>query len=223
MHFVRIALAQLPPPDAIREKARVVVARPDYQLDAGRSESGRQWWLSILRWILAPFRWLFEALEGLPDALRWLVVIVLAIVCVALISHIVWSFVVAIRGPRRKTSRVAARRAERHIDPADLVREAETLQASGEYIKAVRLLFRASLLRLERLENRQFRPGFTNRALLARYRSSPMREPLSRFVETIDTKWYGDEVCGEPDYVACRMEHDRLQKLIREQIRAVGA
>jgi hypothetical protein len=215
--------AQLPTASAIRQKAEEVVARPDYQLDSALSESGRAWWLTLLRWILAPFRWLFEAMEGMPDVLRWVVVIVLAAVCVALIAHIVWSLVVAIRGPRRRAPRAADRRPDRHVDPAELVRQAESRQAAGDFIEAVRLLFRASLMRLERLEERKFRPGITNRALLARYRSSPFCDPLSRFVETIDSKWYGDEACRELDYVACRQEHDRLQALILERRRAVGA
>jgi hypothetical protein len=196
--------------------------RPDYQLDASSSEEARALWLQILRWILAPFRWLFEALEGLPDFLRWLVVIVLALVCVALIAHIVWSFVSALRGPRPSARRYGTTRTERETDPNDLVRQAELASGRGDYIEAVRLLFRAALARLERAENKPFRPGFTNRALMARYRSSPLAEPLARLVGVIDAKWYGDEICRDEDYAACRAEHDRLHALIREQGHAVG-
>lgn len=217
-------LAQLPPAEVIQRKASEVVARPDYQLDTAVNERSLAWWREILRWILTPFRWLFEALEGLPDFLRLIIVILLVVICVALIAHIVWTFVVAIRGPsQRGRRRGSSLPDEQPADPAELVQQAEAASAAGQYIEAVRLLFRASLVRLEQAEKRKFRPGFTNRALLARYRSSPVGDPLKRLVEVMDAKWYGDEACHHEDYIACRQEHDRLQSLIRERDHAVGA
>lgn len=213
----------LPPPDVIQQTAREVVSRPEYLLDSAPGKSSGSWLIELLRWLLTPFEWLYDAMEGLPDFIRWTIVVLLTVICAALLAHIVWTFVVAIRSPQRLGRRRGKFASERPIDPAELVRQAEAAGTAGDYIEAVRLLFRASLVRLERWEKRRFRPGFTNRALLARYRSSPVGEPLKRLVDVLDAKWYGGAICDREDYVACREEHNRLQSLIRERDHAVGA
>jgi hypothetical protein len=182
----------------------------------------RRWLLQFLRWILKPFEWLFNALDGLPDAIRWLVVVGLALLLLLLLGHIVWTFIVAIRRAPVRSRRLNAER-DRAIDPADLEREAETRGARGDYIEAIRLLFRAAVLRLQRAEKRPFRPGFTNRELLRRYQSSPLFDPLKGFVETIDAKWYGLQPCNPEDYAVSRVRHIELRKLIEERSDAVSA
>jgi hypothetical protein len=224
---IRSMLAQIstatPPPDAIRKTASEVIARADYDLGAELPrESSLAYWLEILRWIIQPFRWLFESLDGLPDPVRWLIVILAVLLCAALIAHIIYSFVSAVRGP-------AARRpgtyqsSARVTDPAELEQAAERAGARGDYIGAVRLLFRAALRRIELAEKRSFQPGFTNRELLRRYQSSALSEPLRRLVEVIDLKWYGDTACEASDYSACKSEHDRIRQHIAGVRIAVGA
>jgi hypothetical protein len=109
------------------------------------------------------------------------------------------------------------------IDPEALVREAERAGRDGDYIGAIRLLFRAALRRMEVVEKRKLRPGATNRELLRRYRSTPLHESLERFVETIDTKWYGGATCLESDYSLCRSEHDRIRQYVERSKPVVGA
>ena len=86
----------------------------------------------------------------------------------------------------------------------------------ADYIGAIRLLFRSALRRLELAERRKFRPGFTNRELLRRYRSSPLADSLARLVETIELKWYGNTPCEQADYVACRGAHDDICQHVRD-------
>lgn len=216
-----LSMAVLPSSEAIRRKAQEVVARPDYNLETAVDERAFYWWLEVLRWLLTPLRLLFRALEGLPEVLRWLIVSVLVLLCLALIAHIVWTFVAAFSGTPTRLRR-QGEPGKPEADPEQLEREAETISAGGDYIQAIRLLFRASLLRLERSEKRKFRPGFTNRELLNRYRTSPMFHPLKYFVETIDAKWYGLEPCLATDYTTCREEHTRLRALIPQQAHAVS-
>jgi hypothetical protein len=109
------------------------------------------------------------------------------------------------------------------IDPAALEQEAESASRAGDYIGAIRLLFRAALRRIEVVEKRKLRPGFTNRELLRRYRSTPLHDSLERFVETIDDKWYGDGICLESDYVYCRSEHERIRQYAEQSRLAIGA
>jgi len=209
------------PPDAIRRAADEVVARPYYQLGTAPRADATPAWLEVLRWILTPFEWLFESMEGLPDLIRWAIVILCVILCVALISHIFYTLVMAIRGPIQRR-RQSFDTATREVDPVDLESGADELVAQGDYIGAIRLLFRASLRRIELAERRRFRPGFTNRELLQRYRATPLFASLARFVETIELKWYGNAVCDRTDYLTCRDEHGRIRQQVEHRATPVG-
>jgi hypothetical protein len=210
-----IAQTTLPPPDAIRQTAAEVVSREYYDLGEKALSDSPPWWWAIVRWLLKPFEWLFASMEGWPDFLRWTIVILCFILLIALLAHIVYSFAVAIRGPvSRRRGAYTSTQAE--IDPAALEQEAERAGKGGDYIGAIRLLFRATLRRIEVAEKKKLRPGFTNRELLRRYRSTPLFGSLERFVETIDQKWYGGGTCLEEDFVTCRGEHARIRQYVQE-------
>jgi hypothetical protein len=92
--------------------------------------------------------------------------------------------------------------------------------ARGDYIAAVRLLFRACLLRLESAEKRAARAGVTNREHLRQHQDSPVFEPLRVFVDIIDTKWYGRGDCGRDDYEACIAAHARIHQFAKDGLHA---
>ena len=112
---------------------------------------------------------------------------------------------------------------ENRTTAEDLELKAEQAEAQGDFIGAVRLLFRASLLRIERAEERPIRRGITNWELLRRYRTSPLFAPLERFVQTIDSKWYGHDECVRDDCVNCRTEYVRIRGLVERQAHAIRA
>lgn len=207
------ASTTLPPADTIRQTAAEIVARPDYELDGSAPTVDTSLMMELIRWILAPFEWLFDSMEGVPDSIRWVIVIFCVVLCIALVAHMIYSFVVAIRGPVARQGRVYLS-ASREIDPAELEEQAELAGAAGDYIGGVRLLFRAALRRIEMAEKKKLRPGFTNRELLRRYRSSPLSESLQRFVEVIELKWYGNLPCERADYLACQSEHVRIRNYV---------
>lgn len=212
----------LPPPSAIRQATKDIVARPDYDLEVQPDQSAPALTLEFLRWLLKPFEWLFDNMEGMPDGVRWVVVVVVFILFIALVGHIIYTLVVAIRGPKSVRDGAAYATARDLLDPAELERRAESLAGGGNYIEAVRLLFRAALRRIEAAEDRRIRPGCTNRELLRRYRATPLFESLSRFVETIDMKWYGGAPCGEADYALCRGEHAKIRNYVQAPRIALG-
>jgi hypothetical protein len=216
------AQATLPPPDVIRQTAAEVVSRKYYDLGEKALSDSPPWWWAILRWLLKPFEWLFVSMEGWPDFVRWTIVILLFVLLLALLAHITYSFVMAIRGPAaRRRGIYTSTHVE--IDPASLEQEAERAGKGGDYIGAIRLLFRAALRRIEVAEKKKLRPGFTNRELLRRYRSTPLFGSLERFVETIDQKWYGSGMCLEEDFVTCRSEHARIRQYVQEPRTAIDA
>jgi hypothetical protein len=217
-----IAQATLPPPDEIRQTAAEVVSRKYYDLGERALDDSPPLWWTILRWLIKPFEWLFQSMEGWPDFLRWTIVILAFILLLALLAHIVYSFAMAIRGPaaRRRATYTSS---DVEIDPASLEQEADQAGKGGDYIGAIRLLFRAALRRIEVAEKKRLRPGFTNRELLRRYRSTPLFDSLEQFVETIDQKWYGGGTCLEKDFLTCRGEHARIREYVQEHRAAVSA
>jgi hypothetical protein len=144
------------------------------------------------------------------------------VICVALIAHIIYTLIKAVSDPTIRR-RLQLDSTSREIDPDEIERDAELVGAQGDYIGAVRLLFRAALRRLEIFEKKKFRPGITNREVVRRYRASPVAESLTRFVNTIELKWYGQLPCEQDDYLTCRNEHGRICEYIRDAKPAHGA
>jgi hypothetical protein len=55
----------------------------------------------------------------------------------------------------------------------------------------------------------------TNREHLRRYQGTPFFDCIHKFVDTIDTKWYGGGNCRVEDYESCVSAHQTLRGLIR--------
>lgn len=221
MLFPSLLATALPEAKTIRDKAAEIVARPEFQLDTDRQGESLNLFLRVLFWLLQPIRWLLEFLSQLPSPLWWLVVITMTAALVALIAHIVWSFIQAVHGSPRKRLGTLAR--DSKATPEELERAAAEAERQGDYIGAVRLLFRAGILRIERAEEKPIRRGITNHELLRRYRTSPLFEPLDWFVRTIDAKWYGYETCVSEDCLLSREEYSRICRAAVRRPHAVGA
>ncbi len=205
-----------PAVEQIRAKAAEITARDAYDLQVRRAD--HTWFQDLLdeiyRWLAVPFRWIFDLTEGWPQFLRWAVILGLVALLLFLVWHILYSLARAMRDPLRGGS--APKKADRAVlKPEELERRAETARNSADYMTAVRLLFRAVVLRLEQAEEKPPRPGTTNRGLLRRYRDRPpVVDALRVFVETVDAKWYGDAPCEETDYSVCRAAYDDVRRRI---------
>lgn len=214
-----------PTPHELREAAVRIVSGPDYRLDAQQSQSHwtEELLLTVLEWLITPLRWLFELTEGLPDVLRWLIVVVLVIVVIGLIWHMASTFVAAMRAPARVVSSGWSDR-QRGLSPEELETLAEESARAGHHITAIRFLFRASVTRLEYSAKQKHRPGATNRELLRRFSKWPeISTSIQHFVDVIDRKWYGDESCSEYDYTECQSAYDSVCRFLRERGHVLGA
>jgi hypothetical protein len=209
------AESALPPPAAIHEAARDVLARPYFDLKSAGPRDQTPLLFEIIRWILTPFRWLFEALGDLPVVVSGLIVVMCFILFAVLVGLIVFALMRAIRAPLMQR-RLQLKPSAKEHDPKEFEKQADFAVAQEDYIGAIRWLFRATLRRLELFEKKKFRPGITNRELLRRYRASPLAESLVSFVNTIDVKWYGQMPCGQSEYISCRNEHSRICQYISE-------
>ena len=214
-----------PSPDALRDAATRIVAGPDYQLDTQQSQSrwSEELVLTAIRWILTPLKWLFDLTEGLPDVLRWVIVIALLVVVGILTWHMFRSFVSAMRGPSRAALAGHAER-QRGLSAEELEQLARNAEQEGNHIAAIRFLFRASVARLEHSSKQKHRPGATNRELLKRFSQWPeVTTSIRYFVEVIDRKWYGEECCTEADYARSQSEYQLVCGFLRERGHALSA
>ncbi|HET6328158.1 MAG TPA: DUF4129 domain-containing protein [Planctomycetaceae bacterium] len=218
--FLAQSAGPLPDPQIVRQTARDVLARPEYQLDPPTDFSDfiAQFW-DLIRHVLRAIQLWFAWLAAMSPILAALIVLALVVSVLLLLGHIGWTLVAVARGDRRGAAALAEL-SRRKVDPAELAREADHAGASGNYILGVRLLYRACLTRLEQTEERAFRPGATNREHLNRYRATPLYDWLARFVSIIDMKWYGSEPCLASDFAECRDAYERITLLARGRAHA---
>lgn len=98
----------------------------------------------------------------------------------------------------------------REQPPAVFLDEAAQLAAAGKYREALRALYLATLVALDRQRLITFDPHLTNWQYMRQMPRSEARELFGRFTRAFDFKWYGHEATVEADYVACRALADRI-------------
>jgi hypothetical protein len=199
-----------PSAEMIRDTAREILARPDYQLkplgDADFALLRSIW--DTLKWLLSPFSGLFDRLYAISPILAFAYVLTMVLVLVGLVWHIVYTFRVALRS--RQEVRGYSGEAGRGLEPGELESHARLAAERQDYISAVRYLFQACLLRLEQRQRHPLRKSATNREYLRRFAGTPAYEPLLCFVDIIDSKWYGQGRCEMSDFEICRRAHAEI-------------
>jgi len=211
-----ISSAPLPPPEVIRQTAEKILKGSDYHIEAVQYDLSLM--ERVLKFIGNLFRPLIKLFQGFFDVspvLGWVVIVVLAFVLVALIVHIIYAFKTALQS-RMKPSDLAMQEEGMVDKPALWEERADKAAAASDYISALRFLFRAGLLRLEEAYDRTFKRAATNREYLRRFKQTPAFEPLSLFVEVIDTKWYGGNVCMSDDYQKGKDAHSSIRRIAME-------
>jgi len=184
-------------PDDARDDARRILERDEYQpKDVPRPFRG------VLNWMA-------DRLEPVADAIEWLfghgwlgslflgALVVLAIAVAALaVSRRNAAVSGADRGSRR-----AAR-----LDPDDLDREATEAEDRGDLERALRLRFRAGLLRLDQVGAIRFHDGVTSRQVAADLRSPRFDDLRATFDEVV----YGRRPASTPDLDQARARWPEL-------------
>lgn len=206
-------MPDLPSSDRIRDISEDVLSASKYQLETAAPKGALAeiyaQFLQLVEWLLTPFRWLVESLNGFPPILRNLIIVFLCLLLVALATHIVFSVVRAVQVKKRKKVEFKLE-SELVQDPKVLEDESNRAAQAGDPLLAIRLLFKACLLRISEKQKRPIRKGTTNREHLSNVRGTGFFEPVRTFVVLIDRKWYGDESCGMEDFESCRHAHRQL-------------
>jgi len=101
------------------------------------------------------------------------------------------------------------------IDPRERAPEAHLddaagLAAGGHFRQALRSLYLATLVALDRRRLITFDPARTNWHYLRQLPQDARRGDFSRFTRLFDHKWYGDEQTTRSDYDECRALADRI-------------
>lgn len=167
----------MPGPEQAREKAREILAeRRFHDSQVPRPLHG------VLDWLGDRVRTVADALDAVLPGSENVVWLVLAALALGL-ALVVASRLAAAHGPGLTRSDGARR--EREADPAALEREADEAERAGELERAIRLRFRAGILRLA--ERRIVGdPGLvTTGSLVRRLRSEPFALAARSFDEVV--------------------------------------
>ena len=195
------------PAQQAREEARRILSERRYRgSDVPRPLH------DVLEWLGRRFHFVGRFVDWLAGQVggHGVVWLVLAAVVVALAA---WA---AGRLARRRGSRAAAlaraAAAERSLDPRELERLAEEAEARGDLEIALRLRFRAGLLRLDRAQAIALEPSTTSGEVSRTLRSRDFEEVASSF----DAVVYGRRPPGDEDVELSRAGWRRV-------LAAVGA
>jgi len=165
-----VARPQLPPEQELRQALQRILARPEYQpakpgLFDGFYRALARVLDTVLRWILKPLEWVIDRLSNLggdaSPTVRWLVMGLLTVLLLLVLLHIYYTASGAF-GRRRRAGRSQDRLPGLAPDPVLLARQAQAAAARGEYREALRLLYLAALLRLDRAGVLTYHPSVTN-------------------------------------------------------------
>jgi hypothetical protein len=108
------------------------------------------------------------------------------------------------RDALRKTEEAPSSGDPRDRAPASFLDEAARLAEAGDLREALRALYLATLVALDRRRLIAFDPHLTNWQYLRQMPRGDAREAFTHFTRLFDFKWYGREVTSREDYERCR-------------------
>lgn len=150
-------------------------------------------------WLIQAVRWIGEVFESMPRWLWWTVLIWMVLTLLAIVGHLVYTLVTAL-SPR--ALRAAGRGeggsfserwlGERDLDFEELYERARQLLAEGNLTEAVRYLFVAGLMLLQRGGWVRFHRSKTDGDYLRELMGHPhIREALINLTRTFEATAYG--------------------------------
>lgn len=192
---------------AVEEELEAILARAEFhELEDRRGDGLARLFERLFEWLLRPRDEVptFDApaLAGLALPGPWFFITF----AVALLAAVALYLALT-----RKREEKAAQRAEaavtsdpRDRPPASFLDEAAQLAEHGDLRAALRALYLATLVALDRRRLIAFDPHRTNWQYLRKMPRGEAREAFARFTRLFDHKWYGREATTRPDYDECR-------------------
>lgn len=110
----------------------------------------------------------------------------------------------------------------RERSPDAWIGDAASLAAQGKYREALRALYLATLVSLDRSAWIRFEPSLTNWQYLRQMKTGTVRNDFRQFTSTFDVKVYGGETVGEADYATCLRLAERIVQVSRNRVENEG-
>jgi hypothetical protein len=198
-------LAAAVDPDDARDTARHILSDRRFRSDpAPRPLRGPLQWIGDR---LAPIgRWFGRLLDSIPG---WVSLLVLLVVVGLLLALVVRAIRRREKRPARGGDGVVIAR-ETIENPDMLEREADAAERAGDLARALRLRFRAGLLRLGQRGAIQYRSSVTT----GEVRSALRSEQFDDLALTFERVAYGGQEASPPDVAAARSEWPRILETV---------
>lgn len=135
----------------------------------------------------------------------WTLVTVLVFLIVGILYHILWVLRSTFSATeKRERGRMVADQLH-GTPPEQLLAEADEMAARGEYFLALRRLYLALLLRLDRGDVVRYDPALTNREVARKVRSRPaVSAPFEALSQAAERAWYSVGATSAEEYQNCR-------------------
>ncbi len=196
---------------------RQVLSRPEFR----PKEEGPTAWDRFAQWLADLLQRLFPNApraagggEGLGRIMAGCVVLLLAM----LLARILLLVLPELRRRRRhEDPDLPAGELLVPSEPEALLAEAERAAAAGRFREALRLAYRATVVRLDRagvLPEDRSRTHWELLRELRRAGRDPLYRELAPLTRRLDERLYGGRAATVEDYQACRATHDQIERLL---------
>ena len=199
--------ATTPPPDEVRATISEILSSPGYKVNPPLG------W-HVQQWLLEKLERLAEMLKGaagsglwggLPDWLTTVIIGACVVTLALIVYHLLYTLRTLMIEPRRRVQSGTITTAPER-SPEQVMREAEKAAAAGDLQVALRKLYEAVLLRLDRRGALAHDPARTNWENLsaATARLAVLREPMTGLALAVDDCVYGSVPASPATWEQCR-------------------
>lgn len=227
------ALPHRASPDAIRDNLDRILARPEFQKNAAAETAlikSLQWiskkWDELMHWLEKLLEKLFRVAPGLQGnrTMTWIFLILFLVVAGVLVGKLIRTYLQN-RTPRRKLDSTVFDLEEAPdiiAEPEVWRQQAEEYARQGDYRRAFRAVFLATLLHLNAVGVIEYHRSRTNGDYLRFVRRkglTALEAALRPLVNEFDGRWYGHHATVEADYHRCLTGYERIRDLAAEAIK----
>ena len=207
-----------------RARAEAVLARPEFrEFSDARGKAIQDFLSRLIEWLLRPReqpQTPHVPVLSVPLPGGWFFMLLGGLLIVVVIAYLLFTRLK--KGPAAQASAVAAITSTdlRERPPEEFLDDASVLAQKGRLREALRALYLATLVALDRRRLITFEPHRTNWQYLRQMPRSEARTLFADFTRIFDHKWYGAEPTTQEDYEACRALATRIVAQGADQVAA---